>query len=153
MPYSFYNGDIGIQTVGAEVLTKLTPDMVVYIINDGPQVTVTTLGTLAAFLSTAPAQTSLTATGDDAATALELPGNVCVFTDVPAGTGAIIPLDADPGTIWDIWNADPANDLLLYPMLNGDAQIEGFGIGNPATVVAGGRSTFLVDTLAQVYAR
>lgn len=149
-PYVHYNGPIGIQTVGAEVLTQLTPDMLVYLVNDGPLLTVTTLGTLAAFLSTAPA-VEITATGNDAGTALQLPANVNFVISVPPGTGVIIPDTATPGSIWDIWNDDPNNDLLVYPF--DGAQIQNFGGGVPATVVAGGRSTFGVGSATQIYAR
>ena len=148
-PYLAYNGPIGIQTVGAEVLTQLTPDMLVYLVNDGPLVTVTTLGTLASFLSTAPAQ-EITATGSDAGTAFVLASNVNFITVASAGTGVIIPDFATPGSIWDIWN-DTLFDQFVYPF--DGAQIQNFGVGIPAVVAAGGRSSFGVGSATQIYAR
>lgn len=148
--FTFYNGPIGPQSVGWIILDALTADMLIGLVNDGPEGTGTTLGILAAFLSSGPAETSLQATGTNHATALQLPGQVCIFTNVAAGTGAAIPDTAPIGSRWDVWNAG-THDLTLWPM--DGTQIEAFGIGNPATVPVGGRATFAVNSATQVYVR
>lgn len=54
MPYSFYNGPVGIQTVGAIVLSvgELTNDMLaVQIVTPGFQLSCTTLGELKAYIN------------------------------------------------------------------------------------------------------
>lgn len=150
MVYQFYNGPVSIQSVGWIILDSLTGDMLISVVNDGPEATGTTLATLASYLSTGPMSVDLTATGNSRATALLLPSQGCIFTTVAAGTGAVIPDDATIGSRWDVWNAG-ANDMYVWPMTG--AQINGFGIGNPATVVAGSRTTFALNSATQVYAR
>lgn len=150
MPYAIFNGTIGPQSVGWIILNALSPDMLIGLVSNGPDATGATLATLASFLSSGPASTSLTATGNSHVTALQLPGQVCIFTHVAAGTGGAIPDSAAIGSRWDVWNAG-ANDMLVWPPDN--AQIETLGIGNPATVPTGGRATFAINSATQVYAR
>lgn len=150
--YLAYNGpNGGPQSVGAIVLdaAELASGFLVVVVNDGPELTITTLGALAQFFGAGAAVTGLTATGSTRATALSLPGAICVFTDVPPGTGAVIPADAAVGSVWDVWNRG-ANNLLLYPLAA--AAIENLAANGAATIIPGGRTTFIVESATQVYA-
>lgn len=53
MPYTTYNGPIGIQSEGALVLTadELSDDMLIVVVNAGPLLTVTTLGALKTYIN------------------------------------------------------------------------------------------------------
>jgi hypothetical protein len=107
------------------------------------------LGVSATLINSGFAKTGLTASGTTQLLAAPLPGLASFYTSVPAGTGAVIlPI---VGTIWDVWNADPVNTMLIWPFVG--AQIGALGTNNPAAIIAGGRATFGVNSLTQVLAR
>jgi len=78
------------------------------------------------------AANNLTGAGSTQATALPLPADICKFTTVAAGTGAIIPAanPADSGTVYN----GGANALLLYPPVGG--KINGLGTNAGYSIAA-----------------
>jgi hypothetical protein len=78
------------------------------------------------------ASNNLTATGTTQANALPLPADICKFTTVAAGTGAVIgPCNGgDCGTVFN----GGANALLLYPPLGG--KINGLGVNAGYSIAA-----------------
>lgn len=73
------------------------------------------------------AANNLTATGTIQSNALALPADICKFTTVAAGTGAIIP-PANPADSGTVFNGG-ANALLLYPPLGGKVNALGTNAG------------------------
>lgn len=82
--------------------------------------------------------TGLIATGTTQATASALGGFTSIFSVVPVGSGAILPMFVTNGS-FKIVN-EGLNALLVYPP-NG-AQINAFGSNAPVSIAMGGVSTF-----------
>ena len=80
--------------------------------------------------------TALTATGSTQATALLVTSELSLFGTVAASTGAILPLNAEPGDELVVVNGG-ANALSVYPQTG--ATING-GSANAAFSVAAGKS-------------
>lgn len=62
--------------------------------------------------------TGLVATGAAQATALPLAAVISSFATVAASTGAILPADAAPGDMYEVYNGG-ANSLTVYPPVGG----------------------------------
>jgi hypothetical protein len=78
------------------------------------------------------AANNLTAAGTTQANALPLPADICKFTTVAAGSGAILPAcnPADSGSIFN----GGASALLLYPPVGG--KINGLGTNAGYSIAA-----------------
>lgn len=86
--------------------------------------------------------TALTATGTNQATALVIPANICQFTTVASGTGAILSATANVTDDYLIYNGG-ANALLVYPPVGSNINT---GAANAGFSVPVGKSCWFLVT-------
>jgi hypothetical protein len=91
---------------------------------------------------------NLTATGTVQGNALPLPADLCKFTTVAAGTGAIIPA-ANPGDGGSVFNGG-AQALLLYPPVGGKVNALGTNAGYSVATATPYVDWYCVDPLTYI---
>lgn len=82
--------------------------------------------------------TGLIALGNSQATSLALPAAINAFATVAASTGAVLPIDAQPGDEYEIYNGG-ANSLTVYPALGGTINNLGANTGLALVTLKSGK--------------
>lgn len=91
---------------------------------------------------------TLTALGTTQANALQIPADICKFTTVAAGTGAVLPA-SNPGDGGTVFNGG-ANALLLYPPVGGKVNALGTNAGYSIAAATPYCDWYCIDALTYI---